>query len=544
LESYSGKRWCALDEEGEEIIEDPISFEVIKNALISSSREMSQALRRTAFSPNIKERRDCSCALFDGSGRLVAQSKDIPVHLGAMPMSVKSCIDVLGDKLIEGSMALVNDPYSGGSHLPDLTMVAPVYFEGNRVAFTANRAHHADIGGISPGSMPGLSTSIHEEGITIKPRIVVESDSLQKEAISDILSNTRTPDERLGDLSAQVAANHVGVKRLDEIHQTHGWSSLLRTFKELRDYSTTMMTKAFSGYHNNEGSFTDVLDSDGAGGWNIPISINLKISDKGVSVDFNGTSEQVDGNVNCPIASTLSSVYYVFIALFGKNIPVNEGCWSVIDVNVPEGSLLNPKYPAAVSAGNVETSQRIVDATLGALAKIVPDLVPAASQGTMNNLTVGGIDPRTGKSFSFYETIGGGSGASLSNHGVSGIHTHMTNTLNTPVESLETEYPLMVRTYSIRRGTGGAGKWRGGDGIIREIEILAEKGTISIQSERRHSQPWGLNEGEDGKSGINTLVYEGLVHSLEAKSTVVAPEGTIVRIETPGGGGYGPPPFT
>jgi N-methylhydantoinase B len=302
------------------------------------------------------------------------------------------------------------------------------------------------------------------------------------------------------------------------------------------------MKHALSKYKGREARFTDMLDSDGAGDWEIPISINLEIVQDRAVVDFGGTSEQVNGNVNCPIASTLSSVYYVFIALFGRDIPVNEGCWNVIDVDVPEGSLLNPRYPAAVSAGNVETSQRIVDVTLGALAKIAPELVPAASQGTMNNLTVGGIDPRSGKSFSFYETIGGGSGASKGNIGTSGIHTHMTNTLNTPVESLETEYPLRVRKYSIRRGTGGSGQWKGGDGIIREIEILSDKATISIQSERRKLKPWGLNDGEDGETGKNTLVYEGKVHSIEAKSTIVATKGSVVRIETPGGGGWGPPP--
>ena len=524
------------------MIQDPISFEVIKNALLSSSREMSQALRRTAFSPNIKERRDCSCALFDGNGRLVAQSKDIPVHLGAMPMSVRACIKDLGNSLVEGSMALVNDPYSGGSHLPDLTMFAPVYSEGRKVAFTANRAHHADIGGVSPGSMPGLSTSIHEEGITIKPRIVVEDNILQQDAIADILTTTRTPDERLGDLSAQVAANHVGIKRLEEVARAHGWSTLLRTFTELLDYSTIRMKQALSQYQGREASFTDFLDSDGAGAWEIPISINLEITPEAAIVDFKGTSEQVNGNVNCPIASTLSSVYYVFVALFGGDIPVNEGCWSVIEVDAPEGSLLNPRYPAAVSAGNVETSQRIVDVTLGALSEIAPYLVPAASQGTMNNLTIGGIDPRSGKPFSFYETIGGGSGASKGNSGTSGIHTHMTNTLNTPIESLETEYPLRVRKYSIRRGTGGSGQWKGGDGIIREIEILANEFTISIQSERRKLKPWGLNGGEDGETGRNTLVYDDRAHSLETKSTVMAPKGAIIRIETPGGGGWGPPP--
>jgi N-methylhydantoinase B len=531
-----------LGEEGKTVIDDPITFEVLKNALISSAREMSQALRRTAFSPNIKERRDCSCAVFDGDGNLVAQSKDIPVHLGAMPLSVKACIETLEDELVEETMALVNDPYSGGSHLPDLTLVAPLFHDGKRVAFTANRAHHADVGGISPGSMPGLSLSIHEEGTIIRPRIVVWKGQLSRNSISDILTDTRTPDERLGDLSAQVAANIVGKKRIIQIAETYGWDILLRTFRDLQTYSAHMMSSALSKFDGKEGVFTDYMESDGAGTWDIPISIGIKIQNGRANVDFTGTSTEVKGNINCPLASTLSAVYYVFIVLFGNDVPTNSGCWSVIDVNIEEGSLLHPIYPSPVSAGNVETSQRVVDATLGALLSIVPDLVPAASQGTMNNLTIGGIDPRTNNPFSFYETIGGGSGASRGKKGTSGIHTHMTNTLNTPIESLESEYPLRVNCYSIRRDTGGRGQWSGGDGIIREIEILSERSTISIQSERRSLPPWGLDKGLDGKAGVNTIFYEGKTHVLQAKSTIIAPKGAVIRIETPGGGGYGPPP--
>jgi len=524
------------------MIEDPITFEVLKNALISSAREMSQALRRTAFSPNIKERRDCSCAVFDRNGNLVAQSKDIPVHLGAMPLSVKACIENLGDDLIEGTMALVNDPYSGGSHLPDLTLVAPLFHRGERVAFTANRAHHADIGGISPGSMPGLSISIHEEGTLIRPRIVVRDGQLDRSSVSDLLEDTRTPDERLGDLSAQVAANNVGMKRITQVADNYGWEILLRTFRDLQLYSEQMMSSALRKFEGENGEFTDYMESDGAGTWDIPISVRIEIKDGRANVDFTGTSKQVQGNINCPRASTLSAVYYVFIILFGKDVPTNGGCWSVIDVNIEEGSLLFPTYPSPVSAGNVETSQRIVDTTLGALAEIVPCLVPAASQGTMNNLTIGGIDSRTGKPFSFYETIGGGSGASRGSNGTSGIHTHMTNTFNTPVESMESEYPLRVKQYSIRRKTGGRGEWKGGDGIIREIEILSETCTVSIQSERRSYQPWGLAGGFNGKSGNNSIIYEGKIHPLQSKSTVVAPKGTVIHIETPGGGGFGPPP--
>jgi N-methylhydantoinase B len=475
-------------------------------------------------------------------GNLVAQSKDIPVHLGAMPLSVKACIENLDDELTEGTMALVNDPYSGGSHLPDLTLVAPLFHNGERVAFTANRAHHADIGGISPGSMPGLSISIDEEGTLISPRIVVRNGVLLQDSITDLLTATRTPDERVGDLSAQIAANNVGMKRLVHIAESYGWKKLSGTFQDLQQYSAHMISSALMKLNGKSGKFTDFMESDGAGTWNIPISVSIEINDGRAHVSFAGTSKQVQGNINCPLASSLSALYYVFIVLFGKDVPTNSGCWSVIDVDVEEGSLLNPKYPAPVSAGNVETTQRIVDTALGALASIVPGIIPAASQGTMNNLTIGGENPGTNAPFSFYETIGGGSGASQGSIGTSGIHTHMTNTLNTPIESLESEYPLRVLRYSIRRETGGKGLWNGGDGIIREIETLAERSTISIQSERRILQPWGLNHGKKGQLGKNVIVYENSEHTLQSKSTVIVPKNTIIRIETPGGGGYGPPP--
>ncbi len=522
-------------------MEDPISFEVIKNALISCAREMSNTLRRTSFSPNIKERRDCSCAIFDDEGRLVAQSKDIPVHLGAMPLSVRATIEELRDELKEGTMAVSNDPFHGGSHLPDMTLIAPVYRNGELIAFTANRAHHADVGGISPGSMPGLSTHISEEGVLIEPRIIVRNGELQKNTIADLLEETRTPDERLGDLSAQIAANVVGGRRLHEAMIAHGWKSVIDTFEQLRDYSATRMKLEIEHLGGREAEFIDFMDSDGAGNWSIPISVSLKFKHGKAHVDFSKTAEQVTGNINCPYASTVSAVYYSFITLFGKDIPTNEGCWRVIDVKVPSGSLLNPEYPAAVSAGNVETTQRIVDTVFGALAKIMPERVPAASQGTMNNLTIGGEDPQTGRQFTFYETIGGGAGACRGHHGTSGIHTHMTNTLNTPIEALETSYPLRVMRYSIRRGSGGIGKWNGGDGIIREIKVLAPSSVISIQSERRHSSPWGLDGGAPGAPGDNVLIFGNREYRLQAKSTVEAPAGTIIRIETPGGGGWGTP---
>ena len=523
------------------MIEDPIQFEVIKNALISCAREMSLALRLTAFSPNIKERRDCSCAIFGSDGKLVAQSKDIPVHLGAMPMSVKSCINEFRYEIKNGSMMLVNDPYSGGSHLPDLTLVAPVFIENDLVAFVANRAHHSDVGGIAPGSMPGSSKNIHEEGIVITPRIVCEKFRLNKESIKDLLKATRTPDERMGDLSAQVAANLVGSKRVIEIANKNGLKKVIQTFNDLLNYSKSMMLKAISKYENRSGSFKDYMDDDGAGNNLIPIEAYLSFTSDKVRINFNKSSKQVTGNVNSPLASTLSAVYYVFITIFGKTIPTNEGCWEMLDVNIPSGCLLNPEYPAAVSAGNVETSQRVVDVILGALSQINSDIVPAASQGTMNNITIGGRDPRTGMQYSFYETIGGGAGASKGMNGTSAIHVHMTNTLNTPIEALEAEYPLRVIEYSIRGNSGGKGKWTGGDGIIREIEILSEDTTLSIQSERRKCKPWGVNDGCPGEEGRNVL-FEGKTQiQLDSKLTRSVKYGSRIRIYTPGGAGWGAP---
>lgn len=528
--------------EGKSVIEDPITFEVIKNNLISASTEMSQALRRTAFSPNIKERRDCSCAVFDAHGNLIAQSKDIPVHLGAMPLSVRACISKLGDDLSEGRMALLNDPYSGGSHLPDLTLVAPVYVDDQHIGFVANRAHHADVGGISPGSMPGMSLDIHEEGVVIPPKIIVEGGVIIKTSIAELLGATRTPRERLGDLSAQLAANNIGIKRLVSVFSEFGFDSVLGTFNDLMYYSKTRMESALLEFSGLRGEFSDVMDSDGAGNWDIPIVASVNFSSKRAHISFKGTSPQVDGNINCPIASTLSAVYYVFIAVFGGEIPTNEGCWSIIDVEIPSGSLLNPSYPAAVSAGNVETSQRVVDTVLGALSKIAGLHIPAASQGTMNNLAIGGYDRVRETEFSFYETIGGGSGASHMASGTSGIHTSMTNTLNTPIEALESEYPLRVREYSIRTGSGGNGKWIGGDGLVREIELLEDDCTVSIQSERRASTAWGLNGGENGQKGLNLLKFSDEEYPLQAKTTIKALRGSVIRIETPGGGGWGTPP--
>jgi len=522
------------------MIEDPITFEVIKNGLISAAREMSLTLRRASFSPNIKERRDCSCAIFDQDGRLIAQSKDIPVHLGAMPLSVKACIRTLSDQLLEGSMALLNDPYSGGSHLPDLTLVSPIFMEEEHVGFVANRAHHADIGGTSPGSMPGLSLNIHEEGIVIPPRLIVMEWNLVHQFIEDILNATRTPDERLGDLAAQIAANTIGNRRVQALMSEHGESVVLKTFDDLKQYSRELMRNALTPYLGLAGVATDHMESDGAGSFQIPIKCAINIEDKGISVSFKGTSEQVAGNINCPLASTLSSVYYVFIAIFGKGIPINEGCWSVMNVDVPSRSLLNPEYPAPVSAGNVETSQRIVDVVLKCLSQISQDIIPASSQGTMNNLTIGGYDMRFKKQFSFYETIGGGSGASKGFDGTSGIHTHMTNTLNTPIESLEIEYPLRITQYSIRERSGGNGQWKGGDGLVREIQLLDDDFVVSIQSERRILHPQGIAGGNDAKAGKNTLIFNNYEYELQGKTTIKALKGSKIRIETPGGGGWGP----
>jgi len=534
------------------LLEDPIQLEIFKHLFASVAEEMGAALRRSSFSPNIKERLDFSCALFEARGQMIAQAAHIPVHLGAMPLSVQACLRSL--EFEPGDVAVLNDPYHGGTHLPDITMVTPVFAEGAGKAelagFVASRAHHADVGGATAGSM-GLATEIYQEGLILPPLKLVRGGHLSSELMQLILANVRTPAEREGDLKSQLAANEVGRQRFQAMLQRYGRKELAEAAAGLLAYSERMTRQLIAGLPQGSYRFSDQMDDDGIDPDPARIAVEVRIQPGGAVVDFSGTSPQRTGGINAVYAITLSAVYYVFRSLISLDIPSNSGCLAPIQVVAPEGSLVNARFPAAVAAGNVETSQRIVDVLLGALAQACPDRIPAASQGTMNNLSIGGWDPGRGRPFTYYETLGGGAGAGPDQDGASAIHSHMTNTLNTPIEALEFAYPLRVRRYEIRRGTGGAGSFRGGDGLIREIQLL-QPATVSVLSERRRYAPYGLQGGKVGAPGRNVLIpaprtatqdasQPPAERELPGKTSFQARRGDIIRIETPGGGGHGAP---
>jgi len=475
-------------------------LEVFKNRLSSIAEEMGIVLQRTAFSPNIKERKDLSCALFDREGRLIAQAEHIPVHLGSMAMSVREAISSIN--MEEGDMVVLNDPYRGGTHLPDITLVAPVFHRGELKFYVANRAHHSDVGGMSSASMP-LSNSLFQEGLVIPPLKLVERGKFKEDILSLLRANVRTPEERLGDLSAQVMANRVGIKRTLALLDTYG-SNIESLCNELLIYSEKLMNSALSKIPNGTYGFEDFIEDDGYGRKDIAIRVKLRVKDAQVEADFSESDPQTEGPMNAVRAITLSATYYAFRCLLPEDAPTNEGCFKPIEVVTRKGSILDARFPAPVAGGNVETSQRIVDVVLGALSKALPELIPAASQGTMNNVAIGGTDHSTGEKFTYYETIGGGMGAWSEGDGESAVHSHMTNTMNTPVEALEHAYPFLVREYSVRRGSGGQGIRRGGDGIVREIEFLS-----------------------DGREKL-----------LGGKFSLKLHKGDRLRIETPGGGGY------
>lgn len=517
---------------------DPIKLEIFKSLFSSIAEEMGVALRRTAFSPNIKERRDYSCAIFDGKGNLVAQGDHMPVHLGSMPMSVRKAVEAVA--IERGDVVVLNDPYEGGTHLPDVTMVSALYVEGYRggpLFYVANRAHHADIGGMSAGSMP-LSTEIFQEGIRIPPIKLYEAGRLNRSAMRLILANVRTPAEREGDLTAQLAANRTGEKRLLEMVDKYGVEEVVYYMSELQKYAERMVRRRLESMPDGEYSAVDYLDDDGVSDEPVKIQVSIKISGDSATVDFTGSSSQTKGNVNAVYAITLSAVYYVFRAIAASDIPANAGILAPIAVIAPEGTVVNARFPAPVAAGNVETSQRLVDVLLKALAPALPEIIPAASSGTMNNLTFGGIDPRNNAPFAYYETIAGGMGAGPQGDGDNGVHTHMTNSLNTPVEALEYAMPIMVRRYSLRAGSGGKGRHRGGDGIVREIQFLTDA-EVSILSERRKFAPYGLSGGEPGERGENRLISAGGEKILPGKVNLRVKKGDIISIRTPGGGGWG-----
>ncbi len=538
---------------------DPVKLEIFKSLYSSVAEEMGVSLRRSAFSPNIKERRDYSCAVFNQEGTLIAQGDHMPVHLGSMPMSVRAALETV--KLGPGDIVVLNDPYAGGTHLPDVTMVAAVYGEGASgregdaatrrrggsprrpvapspppLFYVANRAHHADIGGATPGSM-GRAEEIYQEGLRIPPVRLMIGGRINDDVMRLISANVRIPEEREGDLTAQLGAISTGRQRLLEIVERYGFKEANLYAMHLINYTAEMMRRVIRDLPDGVYEAEDFLDDDGYSDDPVRIAVRIEIKGDRADVDFTGSAPQVRGPINAVEAITVSAVYYVFRCLIPMNVPASWGILQPITVTAPLGTVVNARPPAAVAGGNVETSQRIVDTVLLALSKAGAP-VPAASQGTMNNITIGGTDRRTGKQFAYYETVAGGMGARPGLDGIDGIHTHMTNSLNTPAEAMEYAYPMRVRRYAIRRGSGGSGRFRGGDGIVRELELLTDA-RVSILSDRRKIGPYGLDGGEPGALGRTVLITESGERVLAGKDSTHAKEGDRIRIETPGGGGWG-----
>ncbi len=546
---------------------DPIELEIFKNIFHSIAEEMGAALRRTAFSPNIKERRDYSCAVFDSAGEVIAMGDHMPVHLGSMPMSVRAAVEHLW--LAPGDVAMLNDPFAGGTHLPDITLVAPVYVGPAALSrsknkpdfFVASRAHHADVGGTYAGSM-GLCRDIYQEGLRIPPVRLVRGGEMDRDILALLLHNVRTPAEREGDLGAQIAACHTGATRLRDICGRYSLPVVRRAAQELLDYSEEIMRAFLAQVPPGRYEAEDFLDDDGVTDDPVRIAVEITFSKtkghstptrhaapassslrttggKVVTVDLTGSAPQVQGSVNAVEAITWSAVFYVFRCLLAEDVPATAGLMRPIEVIAPKGTVVNSTPPAPVAGGNVETSQRIVDVLLRALSKAIPGRIPAAASGTMNNLTLGGIDPRTGEPFAYYETIAGGMGARPDRDGVSGVHVHMTNSLNTPAEALEYAYPFRITRYSLRPDSGGPGRYRGGDGIVREIEVLTDS-DVAILSDRRTRGPWGLAGGGEGASGKTEIIRRnGSIETLRSKDSARLNKGERVRVSSPGGGGFG-----
>jgi N-methylhydantoinase B len=505
---------------------DPVTLQVMANALRAVAEEMEAALVRSAFSPNIKERRDCSTAIFDAQGRMVVQSASIPVHLGAMPEAVGAA---RARGAAPGEVWLVNDPYRGGTHLPDLTMISALPIEGALAAYAVTRAHHADVGGMAPGSMPAGSRELVQEGLVIPPVRLAAAGAVVPDVLDLLLANTRTPAEREGDLRAQLAAHRLAERRLAEVAARHGAARVDEALGALLDYAERRTRAAIAQMPDGRYEAAEALEGDGVTEEDLWIRVAVTIAGDRMTVDFTGTDPAGPGNCNCPPAVTRSAVYFVVRALTDPDIPASAGAFAPVEVIAPPGSLVNALPPAAVAGGNVETSSRIVDAVMAALGAAVD--VPAQGQGTMNNVTIGS------PAFTYYETIGGGQGASSRADGPSGVHVAMSNTLNTPVEALEAAYPLRVEAYRLRRGSGGAGARRGGDGVERRVRVLADA-EGSVIAERRRRGPAGRDGGGDGAPGRTTLNGE----ALPAKWRGRLAAGDVLGIETPGGGGHGAPP--
>jgi N-methylhydantoinase B len=514
---------------------DAIQLSLFASRIAAVCDEMGEMLRCAALSPNIKDRLDFSCAVFDAQGQLCAQAAHIPVHLGSMAYAMGGIVGQLEWR--QGDMVIVNDPFLGGTHLPDVTLIAPVFVAQQLVAFVANRAHHADIGASTPGSMP-ISRCLEEEGIIIPPTHLLRGGLLDEVFLNSIISATGNVEQSRGDFSAQISANRTGVQRLEALLQSLGIDDFQQALEQLNDYGERLAASALAQIPEGEYRFSDVMDDDGVGTRDILIQVVLTVRGARVHADFSGTAPQVSGNINCPLSVAAAAVYYVFRCLMPSQTPACAGSFRRITLSAPQGTLVNARRPAAVAAGNVETSSRIVDVILGALAQAIPEQIPAASHGSMNNVAMGsrGGSREGGRSWDYYETLGGGMGAGQHGGGLSALQTHMTNTLNTPIESLEMHYPLRSRRYQIRRGSGGAGLHPGGDGLVREFEFLAPT-TVTLLTERRRHHPWGLAGGEAGQVGINSCDGEALL----AKITFNAQPGQRLTVATPGGGGWGLP---
>ena len=566
-------------------IVDPVTLEVLRNALESIADEMGAVLKRTSFSPNIKERMDASCAIFDAEAQLVAQAEHVPVHLGSMLRAVSATVAAVG-AVEAGDVAIVNDPFTGGSHLPDITLVAPVYVKalpldggglggGDRAAgtafaaasppprpspiegegdnaggcsrhigYVATRAHHADVGGMEPGSMPGRSREVYQEGIVIPAVKLYRRGALQDDVLRLILANVRTPDERRGDLNAQLAALRVGEQRLVELAQRHGPDLVTAGFAAILDYAERRMRARLAEFPPGTYEGEDFLDDDGWSEEPVRVALRVTVSSEGLVLDYAGSSPQRPGNINAVAPMTYSASFFAIKILTDPEIPVNAGTFRNVELKIPEGSFLASRPPAATCAGNTETTQRIADTVLKVCAQFAPERVPAASQGTMNTIAIGGRDPRAegvaGRPYSYIETIGGGQGGRPMGPGDDGIQCNMTNTMNTPVEALEISYPLRVERYELREGSAGGGRHRGGNGLVRAIRILGDEARVSLQCERRRFAPYGLNGGSDGKPGRNAVIHtDGRIEEVAGKASLSLAAGEVVVVETPGGGGWG-----
>ncbi len=518
---------------------DGVALALDQALFAACAEEMGATLMRSAHSPNIKERLDYSCAIFDARGRLVAQAAHIPVHLGSMPRAVEAALG--RGPLRPGDTVLLNDPFAGGTHLPDVTLVSPVFLDrAARPDFVvASRAHHADIGGAAPGSMP-LAREIYEEGFRAPPVFLERGGVVQGDVLELLLANVRTPGERRADLAAQLGAQRTGAARLRELALRRGRVALRHAAEALMHYAERCVRAALRGLPRGTFRFEDALDDDGLSDAPVRIAVALVLGGGRVRVDLSGSSPQVAGPVNAVEPVARAAVAYVLRCVLGGGIPVNDGAFRALEVVAPAGTVVNARPPAAVSAGNVETSQRIVDAVLGAFAKALPGRIPAASSGTMNNLLIGGLDPRHGTPFAYYETLGGGHGAGPGWDGASAMQVHMTNTRNTPVEALEHAYPLRVNATRIRRGSGGNGRWRGGHGAVREIELLADA-RVTVISDRRRRGPYGLAGGTPGAPGANRVrrTPRSAIERLPGKVQLDLPSGATITIASPGGGGFG-----